>query len=160
MYSPLIFSQNQLIDTTIVEEFDNNLNEWSEWQSDENGATLTNGNYNVENKTTEGRAYWQTFQVDLKSDYSIEMKLTQTAGTDNNGYGLIWGFEDWNNYNSFLITPNKYFYIGSSEAGTANEIQPDITNNNVKGIGEVNIIKIDWMIPGKNGRYRKTWDQK
>ena len=143
-YTPFVFSQQTQMDSTLTEQFENNLNEWSEFDTDESSAAIKNGSYNVEHKRTDGSwAYWQTFQVDQTKDYTLEMKLTQTEGTDNYGYGFIWGFQDWNNYNCFLISPNGYFYIAQSADGAAKELIPYTRNYQIKGIDTSNTLKIE-----------------
>ncbi len=143
-YTPFAYSQNKQIDSTIVEQFDNNLNEWSEWESNESAASIKDGVYHIEHKRADASwAFWQTFQVDFTKDYTLEMKLTQTDGTDNYGYGFIWGFQDWENYSSFLISPNGYFYVGQTSAGTAKELIPYTRNYQIKGLDTSNTIKIE-----------------
>ena len=141
--SSFVFAQQAKIDSTILEQFDNNLNEWGEWDTPESAASIKDGSYTIEHKRAEGSwAFWQSFQADLRQDFTIESQITQTEGADNIGFGLLWGFTNWNNYNTFLITSNGYFYLGKMTDGVASVLQAYTANDQIKGMGTPNILKV------------------
>ena len=49
--------------------------------------------------------------LEQESDYSIESVIQKKSGKGNEGYGIIFGFKDWENYISFLITEKGAYTI-------------------------------------------------
>jgi S1-C subfamily serine protease/antitoxin component YwqK of YwqJK toxin-antitoxin module len=45
--------------------------------------------------------------------FSLETVVHFEKGSTNTGHGIIWGFQDWNNYDYFFITADGYFQTGS-----------------------------------------------
>jgi S1-C subfamily serine protease len=54
--------------------------------------------------------------LDQNSSYSIESIIQKKSGKGNDGYGIIFGFKDWNNYYQFLISEyGSYIIFGKFE---------------------------------------------
>lgn len=54
--------------------------------------------------------------LDQASDYSIESVLQKKSGKGKEGYGIFFGFKDWDNYYQFLISEyGAYVIIGKIE---------------------------------------------
>ncbi len=54
--------------------------------------------------------------LDQTSDYSIESVIQKKYGKGNEGYGILFGFKDWNNYYQFLISEyGSYIILGKFE---------------------------------------------
>jgi len=54
--------------------------------------------------------------LDQNSSYSIESIIQKKSGKGNEGYGIIFGFKDWNNYYQFLISEyGSYIIFGKFE---------------------------------------------
>ena len=54
--------------------------------------------------------------LDQNSSYSIESIIQKKSGKGNEGYGIIFGFKDWNNYYQFLISEyGSYIILGQFE---------------------------------------------
>jgi len=54
--------------------------------------------------------------LDQESDYSIESVVQKKSGKGNEGYGIIFGFKDWDNYFSFLLSEiGSYTILGRFE---------------------------------------------
>ncbi len=134
----------QKIDSTFNEQYLDNTFQWGEWETHETVAKIKNGQYAIQHLRLEGSwAYWQAFQVDLTQDFIIETQMTQQEGADNYGHGVIWGYADWDNYNSFLISPNGYVNVNATNASTYKELQAWKKDDAVKGIGLANTLKIE-----------------
>lgn len=130
------------IDSTYNEDFTSN-NGWSQWNSSESSASIENGYYVIEHKRTEKSwAFWRSINFDYSKDYSVEISMEMEKGPTNYGHGLLWGFKDWNNYNSFLISPNGYYYIDVVENGKSTEYQSWKTTTAVKE-KEANILRVE-----------------
>lgn len=144
LFISLTIHAQQKVDSTFNEQFSNNNFQWGEWETHETVAKVQHEKYAIQHLRTEGSwAYWQSFQVDLAQDFSIETQMIQQEGADNYGHGLIWGYADWDNYNSFLISPNGYFNINVTSASTYNELQAWKKDDVIKGMGAPNILKIE-----------------
>ena len=57
--------------------------------------------------------------LDQNSSYTIESIIHKKNGLGNEGYGILFGFKDWNNYYQFLISEyGSYIIIGAFEGVT------------------------------------------
>lgn len=141
--SLLSFAQSE----TWTENFDNNSRGWGIVNKKSYSSELKNGHYYLEN-TEDGTT--KSLRVDKKInplyDYSIEMKITQVSGIDNNGFGIQWGHKSWDDYYKFIISTNDYILCN----GYANDEKVDIQKwlkmedaSIIKPMGEPNILKID-----------------
>jgi S1-C subfamily serine protease len=59
--------------------------------------------------------------LDKVNDYTIKAKVEYVSGQINNGYGIVWGMKDWDNYNYFVVSPNGYYMIGSKWDGISSQ---------------------------------------
>jgi len=91
------------------EDFDNNKQGWSEWNDASSSATIVDGKYILRTKNSQsGQIFWNSVYFDYTKDYRIEAKITQIAGVENYGFGLIWGSGSHGTYN-FSISTNGNF---------------------------------------------------
>jgi len=111
------------VDSTYEESFDK-TKLWDEWNSDDSKATIKDGCYEVQhNRTTGSWAFWKAFKIDYTKDYTIEVNLEQTKGSQEYGHGILWGYTNWDDYASFIITPNGYYNISKTVGGKYTELQ-------------------------------------
>ena len=47
--------------------------------------------------------------LDETQDYTIDAMVEQIDANDEKGYGIVFGFKDWDNYSCFLISGNLYY---------------------------------------------------
>jgi S1-C subfamily serine protease/antitoxin component YwqK of YwqJK toxin-antitoxin module len=80
--------------------------------------------------------------LDQNSSYSIESIIQKKSGKGNEGYGIIFGFKDWNNYYQFLISEyGSYIILGKFE-GVSIKIC-EWTKSNAINIGNKrNLLKV------------------
>ena len=72
------FAQQQ-VDSTIIDSFDNNINQWGESETAESTGKISGGKYYVNHLRAEGSwGYFQSFPVNLNENFSIEASLDQT----------------------------------------------------------------------------------
>lgn len=99
--------------------FNNRIN------SDSTDYGLQNGKYvyQVFNKK-KGVTKWVTFSVGLNSGASTGYRasLTQLAGLQDYGYGLVLNAENGNNYIMFGISSSGYYMVSYGKAGIANNV--------------------------------------
>lgn len=100
-------------------QFNNRMN------TDSTDYGLQNGKYvyQVHNKK-KGVTKWVTFSVGLSSVTSIGYKasLTQLAGLQDYGYGMVLNAENGNNYIMFGISSSGYYMVNYGKAGIATNV--------------------------------------
>jgi S1-C subfamily serine protease/antitoxin component YwqK of YwqJK toxin-antitoxin module len=105
------YDENGLGALVYIERFRNNEAEWkaniegSKSQiTDDGHLSLTLSNENLTSR-------YNYVTLDQNSNYSIESVIHKKYGKGNEAYGIIFGFKDWNNYFSFLISEYGYYMI-------------------------------------------------
>jgi len=135
MCSFFYLAAQKTVDSTYLEEF-KYYSSWPVWNDKDAAAAIDNDNYIVEHRRNiNSWAFWNYIDVDYSKNYSIEIPFEQISGVEDYGHGIIWGYKDWNNYNSFLITPNGYVNINITENGKYVELQEWKQNSAVKASG-------------------------
>ncbi|MDC1305809.1 trypsin-like peptidase domain-containing protein [Saprospiraceae bacterium] len=80
--------------------------------------------------------------LNQNSDYSIESIVQKKNGKDNNGYGLLFGFKDWDNYYQFLISGNGSYMISRKFEGIKMDIAEWTSSDNINTGNARNLLKI------------------
>jgi antitoxin component YwqK of YwqJK toxin-antitoxin module/S1-C subfamily serine protease len=62
-----------------------------------------------ENKDDKGRLKYIELPIDNTEDFQITALVNYWNGDDNNSFGIITGFKDWDNYVGLKITANGYY---------------------------------------------------
>jgi outer membrane protein OmpA-like peptidoglycan-associated protein len=138
----LFSSKGQTKDTLFVEEFNTNQNKWWVPNQENLKGKLENGTFAIENSGGSGWCFSKTFNIEMSSDYSIELRIRQTAGQINHGFGIAWGWSSWDNYNTFCITTDGHFEVTQKRHKKIRAIKPYTKINHVKPMGEYNDLKI------------------
>jgi antitoxin component YwqK of YwqJK toxin-antitoxin module len=121
----------------------------SNWESSYEGSkSLITGENQLEfivssDNTTIRGSY---ISLDQNSDYSIESIVQKKSGKDNFGYGILFGFKDWDNYFQFLISGNGMYMINSKFEGINLEISKWTSSefiNKGSARNQLKVIKID-----------------
>ncbi len=108
---PIVAKAQQQI--VFEDDFTDNRNEWYQVDQDECTITVENGKYAFHHKRQEGAwLTWQKIEIDQHQDFRIEVTINKVSGANNYGYGLLWGLEDVDNYNQFVISGNGYYRHG------------------------------------------------
>ncbi|MBX2915230.1 MAG: OmpA family protein [Cyclobacteriaceae bacterium] len=79
--------------------------------------------------------------IDPKKDFSMEATFVQKSGSQNNGFGLMWGDNANGKYHDFTIATTGYFRVMSPETRTG--LNDWIATNTIKPVGQVNLLKIE-----------------
>ena len=87
-------------------------------------------------------------QIDYSKSFVIESNLMWLSGAENVGSGLVWAYQDENNYYSFCVTPNGYYRIDRTLRSNYLPLIPwtycaDIVN---KGMNTLKIVHEDGYI--------------
>lgn len=122
------FYRNEDKWTSKSENYESNVNEDGYVQLTlENNGGVQNTNY---------------ISFDANSDYSIEAIIEKNKGSTSHGYGLIFGFKDWNNYFQFLISDIGSYSILSRFEGIDLQIADWTESNAINIDGKSNYLKI------------------
>jgi S1-C subfamily serine protease len=79
--------------------------------------------------------------LDLKNNFSINTTIECKSIDNSNNYGIIWGYNNYNNYNYFYINSNGNFKIGSVIKGI-DLTEKNISTNNINKYCSLNELKI------------------
>lgn len=130
--------------TIFHEDFRDNRNDWTIAAKDEYAAFIQNGKYVIFKKTTSGGwLFYKKIYTEYDADFRLEIEAKQTSGVDNNGYGFIFGAEDTDNANFFLVTSNGHFRIASYNNGPYKAITEWIAHDAVNEMNEINALTIE-----------------
>lgn len=142
----LLAGPNCLAQDTLsfYDDFVDNHNNWM--IADDAGimSNITSGKYFYQNKEATG-AKWTTKSIflDPGKDFIIETMITQTAGVDNAGYGLVWGLGDGKDYYCFNVSSNGYFRVYEYTQGKYVEPQPWVKLPVVNGMNIPNKLTVE-----------------
>jgi len=102
------------------------------------------GTYYWENKDDKGRIRSIKLPIDNTEDFQFTTTVNHWNGDDNNWFGIITGFKDWDNYISLRITANGYFKVDILIKGIQVGMQEyeKMDNNNFYEPTKLNIVKI------------------
>lgn len=125
----------------VKEEFTNNNNSWWTGKGENYVMKIERGKYILTTlQKDNGRYVTISPYIDSKKDFSIEATFIQKSGSDNNGFGLLWG-ESGGKYHDFVITTNGYYKILSPETGEG--LNQWIEYKKVKPLGQPNVLKVE-----------------
>jgi outer membrane protein OmpA-like peptidoglycan-associated protein len=114
------YTQRSLI---FEENFDDNFLLWMHGNNAEYSAEVNNGSYNIEYKEEEGVWYfWQSIPVHPDTSFYIESKVTPYLKTKTSVYGIIWGVQDVNNYNAYLVSNMGKTSVITCRGGTFTKV--------------------------------------
>jgi hypothetical protein len=103
---PVVSSAKEIFN----EEFFDNRNNWAETKSNEVAFKVANGYYALENKGKKGSyASCVTLDINADQDFLIEANIAKTDGSNDAGFGIVWGFQNANNYYVFKINGDGYY---------------------------------------------------
>lgn len=123
------------------DDFKDNTKKWYECDNDKNYVKITDGFYEIENKTNStGRFFGKSVLLKADKDYEIEAKIILVSGGENSGYALRWGVPDlkYKLGYSFAITTNLMGAVFQN----GNSLKSKKIENKINPIGEANILKV------------------
>lgn len=80
--------------------------------------------------------------LDQNSSYSIESIIQKKTGDGDEGYGIVFGFKDWNNYYKFLISELGYYIILGEFEGVNIKICEWTKSNVINTGNKRNLLKV------------------
>jgi hypothetical protein len=92
------------------EEFFDNHNNWAETKNNDVNLKIANGYYAIENKSKKDPICpCVTLDINPDLDFLIEANIIKVDGANDAGFGVVWGFQNTNNYYSLKINGNGYY---------------------------------------------------
>ncbi|MDR0537273.1 MAG: trypsin-like peptidase domain-containing protein [Tannerellaceae bacterium] len=146
-----------------------NPNQWKLLNDTSSSSKILSGKgLLMENKNAD-ISFQSTILVPINSseNFSIETTVNFIKGNDSTGYGLVWGFKDWNNYYTFLITADGYYKIGYMYNGNSGDLKewtktPHINKNTGGNLIKINSVDyvMSYYINGENVFTGNVYDLK
>jgi len=136
------YDENGLGALVYNENFRINKEQWERKFQDNISRITEDGNLSLYLNTDNLTSRFNYITLDQKSSFSIESVIQKKSGKGNEGYGLIFGFKDWNNYYQFLISEyGSYIILGEFEGVNIKICQ--WTKSNAINIGNKrNLLKV------------------
>lgn len=128
----------------LFEGFNDKINNWSEIDDDYSFASIENGDYIIKHKIkSDGYAPTISKFIDVNRDFKITTQIKKVSGIDNNGFGLVFGRENIDNQNQFVITSDGSYIIIKTVDGEITYIKNWTESSHIKtGKGAYNYLKI------------------
>ncbi|WP_407986229.1 trypsin-like peptidase domain-containing protein [Profundicola chukchiensis] len=124
------------------ENFYRNKSDW-EIEYNDSKSKVTENNQLEISHTSENSAFRLKYiPLDQNSDYSIESIVQKQNGKDINGYGLLFGFKDWDNYHIFVISGNGFYRIGHKFEGITFDNTGWTSSEYINKGNERNLLKV------------------
>jgi outer membrane protein OmpA-like peptidoglycan-associated protein len=124
----------------IHDKFTNNQNDWPLGTVIDYSSKIEKGKF-IFTTLENGRFVSIDPYIDHTKDFSLEASFVQKDGLNDDGFGLIWG-RSGNHYNSFRITSNGYFKIGSTR--NKSNINEYARYERIMPEGKVNKLRIEY----------------
>ena len=100
---------------TFEETFDDNAQEWSVWKDEQGEKGVEDGVYYITVDEIEW-ASWGTSDGLTFTDGTVEVEAQAVDGPDDNGYGLVFRFQDNDNFYYFEVSSDGFYSIGKMVA--------------------------------------------
>lgn len=136
------YDENGLGSIVYNENFSMNSNQWI--FKDKSHNSIINMNNQLELTLNEYVSTIRTNYIPLEqtSDYSIESIIQKKSSIGNEGYGLVFGFKDWDNYYTFLISEVGSFAIFGHIEGLSLKIAEWTESSAIYKNNQRNLLKI------------------
>ena len=102
-----IFAQNKM---SIRETFESNKWQWDEFYEKSRSAGIEDGFLVIKNSEGVARSVVE-FPVDVDRNFKITLKFVPERVSSHNWFGVVYNYDDENNYNCFLIQEKKFMII-------------------------------------------------
>jgi hypothetical protein len=102
----LVRAQEKIV---VKEDFDNNKFQWEEFFEKEYSGSIQDGYYILQNKKDDYLVRSVTeLPINIDKNFKITFKLLIPKLNDEYYFGIIFNYEDENNYSNFLVSEKKF----------------------------------------------------
>lgn len=109
----LAYDEDGNASVTLEDNFIDNHNNWKLANEKNYSISLSAGKITIKTAASQRLGSYVYLPLPDETNFSLETTVHFEKGTTNSGHGLIWGFQDWDNYDYFMVTANGYFQAGS-----------------------------------------------
>lgn len=100
------YAQEKIV---IKENFEDNKLQWDEFYEKECTGSIQDGYYVLENKLNDSYALSITeLPVNIRNNFKLTFKLLIPKLNNNYYFGIIFDYEDENNYSNFLVSERNF----------------------------------------------------
>ena len=142
------------------EDFQENKTVWEKTNKENVSKILPTNELQLKTFKDAVTARSNYISLEQKSNYSIESIVQKVNGSDKCGYGIIFGFKDWDNYYHFLISGRGNYTINAKFEGVNINIakwQPSNSINKGNGRNLLKVLKLeDTFVFSINGKIVET----
>ncbi|MDR1348805.1 MAG: hypothetical protein LBJ63_10375 [Prevotellaceae bacterium] len=93
----------------VTETFDSNKFQWDEFYEKDCSGSIQDGYFVLQNKKNEHLVRSVTeLPINVDNNFKITFKFLIPKVNDEYYFGIIFNYEDENNYNNFLVSEKKY----------------------------------------------------
>ncbi len=111
----LLYSLQTIAQPHTVEGFEDDFTgdaAWSESESENSSCKIQDGQYIIEHKRSSmSWLFTKSLYINPSKDFYIEAEMTQLTGTNDEGYGIVFGMSGIQNYYSFVVTSNGQYNL-------------------------------------------------
>ena len=130
--------------TILFEGFNDNKNSWSIRDDENVRLAIQSGDYILDHKRETG-GWTATINkyINTNGNFRITGQFKKVSGTQNNGYGLVFGKKNKDNQNMFLISGSGSYKILKFENGQEKLVKNWTNSSYIKtGNGKYNYLKV------------------
>lgn len=135
---PTTFIQAQL-KMLLQENFHDNHLGWYENEDERHTIRVKDGYYEMIIPENIGMTYIYP-PMDVAKDFSLEANFIQTDGDIKSSFGFIWGYDEESSFNNFLISPNGYLNVFSTDK-LRTDAKDWVKIEHIKASGQPNHLK-------------------
>ncbi|MBI4699300.1 MAG: hypothetical protein HY758_10475 [Nitrospirae bacterium] len=106
------------------DSFQDNKNKWLVEENSMVKINMENGKYIIEQKIDGIDKIILNYQFNIPDNVNlrIDVSIEKIPGSDNSGYGIVWGSQDINYHYKFYISDNGSFSVKKRERGIDSEV--------------------------------------
>jgi len=125
------------------DDFLDNTNEWDFLNESTSRSNIFNGNY-ILSVTDEQQAAFVVNEIafDAKNDHEITVRCRQFEGNKEAASGIVWNYQDDNNYSTFLVTGESSYQIMRVQNGKEELVKAWTKHPDLHPQGRSNILTI------------------
>lgn len=130
----------------IDDDFSSNKNDWWTGYNNDFICLIKDGHYFLEYKREVKNLLplAEFTKLPLNKDLQIECKIEKLSGIQNNGFGLVWGASDMQNYYCFIVAGKGYYKICKASNNKLEDLVTWKSSDNAKkGDSSTNFLKIE-----------------
>jgi hypothetical protein len=123
------------------DDFSDPLSGWEVSQTDGASAGYTDGAYRI-TLSVPNQAFWSAAPGKVR-DFALAVKAMPASGDERNPYGLVFGYQDNDDFFTFFVTAQGNYTILHKVAGTFQQVQPWTPSGALKQGRLSNLLRVE-----------------